>query len=60
MLNCSVRNTGYIIFTNDLDPEVDLVAVCSPDAFHVPYAKQILNAGKAGMVLKTSEAQRKI
>lgn len=46
-----------IIFTDDLDqvlgdPEVDLVTVCSPDAFHVPYAKQILNAGKHALIEK--------
>ena len=42
-----------IIFTTDLDlvlgdPEVNLVVVNTPDRFHVPYAKQILNAGKHG------------
>lgn len=46
-----------IQFTTDLsrileDKEVDLVVVCSPDAFHVPYAKQILNAGKHVLVEK--------
>lgn len=44
-------------FTTDLeqvlrDPEVDLVVVNAPDAFHVPYAKQILNAGKHALVEK--------
>lgn len=44
-------------FTTDLsrvleDAEVDLVVVCSPDAFHVPYAKQILNAGKHALIEK--------
>lgn len=39
-----------IIFTTDLqqvlsDDEVNLVVVNTPDQFHVPYAKQILNAG---------------
>ena len=46
-----------ITFTTDLnqvlgDPEVDLVVVNAPDAFHVPYAKQILNAGKHALVEK--------
>ena len=46
-----------IIFTTDLnqvlsDPEIDLVVVNAPDAFHVPYAKQILNAGKHALVEK--------
>ena len=46
-----------IIFTTDLqqvltDPEVDLVVVNTPDRFHVPYAKQILNAGKHALVEK--------
>ena len=46
-----------IIFTEDLeqvlqDEEVDLVVVCSPDAFHVPYAKQILQAGKHALIEK--------
>lgn len=46
-----------IEFTTNLnrileDKEVDLVVVCSPDAFHVPYAKQILNAGKHALVEK--------
>ena len=44
-----------IIFTTDLeqvltDAEVDLVVVSAPDKFHVPYAKQILNAGKHALV----------
>ena len=34
------------------DPEVDLVVVSAPDAFHVPYAKQILNAGKHALIEK--------
>lgn len=46
-----------IIFTADFDQvlqddEVDLVVVSAPDAFHVPYAKQILNAGKHALVEK--------
>lgn len=46
-----------ITFTTDLDqvlddPEVGLVVVSAPDAFHVPYAKQILNAGKHALVEK--------
>lgn len=46
-----------IIFTTDLDlvledPEVNLVVVNTPDRFHVPYAKQILNAGKHALVEK--------
>ncbi len=46
-----------ICFTTDLsailkDPEVELVVVGAPDAFHVPYAKQILNAGKHALVEK--------
>lgn len=46
-----------IIFTTDIneilsDPEVDLVVVSAPDRFHVPYAKQILNAGKHALVEK--------
>ena len=46
-----------ITFTTDIndvlhDPEVDLVVVNAPDAFHVPYAKQILNAGKHALVEK--------
>lgn len=46
-----------IHFTADLeqvlgDAEVDLVVVCAPDAFHVPYAKQILNAGKHALIEK--------
>lgn len=45
------------IFTTDLDmvlqdPEVQLVVVNTPDQFHVPYAKQILNAGKHALVEK--------
>jgi predicted dehydrogenase len=46
-----------IIFTTDLnqvltDEEVNLVVVNTPDQFHVPYAKQILNAGKHALVEK--------
>lgn len=46
-----------IIFTTDFDavlkdPEIDLVVVSAPDAFHVSYAKQILNAGKHVLVEK--------
>lgn len=46
-----------ITFTADLhqvlsDREVDLVVVNTPDQFHVPYAKQILNAGKHALVEK--------
>lgn len=44
-------------FTSDLDqvlgdPEIDLVVVNTPDQFHVPYAIQILNAGKHALVEK--------
>ena len=46
-----------IIFTTSLeevldDPEVDLVVINTPDRFHVPYAKQVLNAGKHCLVEK--------
>ena len=46
-----------IRFTEDLDEvlkddEVNLVVVNTPDQFHVPYAKQILNAGKHALVEK--------
>lgn len=46
-----------ITFTTDLeqvlqDPEVNLVVVNTPDRFHVPYAKQILNADKHALVEK--------
>ena len=46
-----------LAFTSDLDqvlndPEVDLVVVNTPDRFHVPYAKQILHAGKHALVEK--------
>lgn len=46
-----------IMFTTNLDdvlndPELDLVVVNAPDRFHVPYAKQILNAGKHALVEK--------
>ncbi len=34
------------------DDEVDLVVVSAPDAFHVSYAKQILNAGKHALIEK--------
>ncbi|MBR1671909.1 MAG: Gfo/Idh/MocA family oxidoreductase [Fretibacterium sp.] len=34
------------------DPEVSLVVVSAPDVFHVPYAKQILNAGKHALIEK--------
>lgn len=44
-------------FTSDLDEvlgdaEVDLVAVCAPDRFHVDYARRVLNAGKHCLVEK--------
>ncbi|MBR3129489.1 MAG: Gfo/Idh/MocA family oxidoreductase, partial [Clostridia bacterium] len=46
-----------IVFTTDFndvlnDPEINLVVVSAPDAFHVPYAKQILNAGKHALIEK--------
>ncbi len=46
-----------IEFTSDFDkvlndPEINLVVVSAPDRFHVPYAKQILNAGKNVLVEK--------
>ena len=46
-----------IIFTTNLDDvlndqEVNLVVVNTPDKFHVPYAKAILNAGKNALVEK--------
>ena len=46
-----------ILFTTDFqqvltDREVDLVVVNTPDQFHVPYAKQILLAGKHALVEK--------
>ncbi|MBO5999928.1 MAG: Gfo/Idh/MocA family oxidoreductase [Lachnospiraceae bacterium] len=46
-----------IIFTTELDSilqddEVSLVVVSAPDRFHVPYAKQILEAGKHVLVEK--------
>ncbi|MBQ7895475.1 MAG: Gfo/Idh/MocA family oxidoreductase [Oscillospiraceae bacterium] len=46
-----------LIFTTDFndvlnDPEVNLVVVSAPDPFHVPYAKQILNAGKHALIEK--------
>lgn len=46
-----------ITFTTDFqevlkDGEVDLVVVAAPDPFHVPYAKEILNAGKHALIEK--------
>ena len=46
-----------LIFTTDLDqvlddPAVNLVVVNTPDRFHVPYAKRILEAGKHALVEK--------
>lgn len=46
-----------ITFTTDLsqvlsDDEVNLVVVNAPDQFHVPYARQILEAGKHALVEK--------
>lgn len=46
-----------IIFTADFekvlaDSEINLVVVSAPDQFHVPYARQILNAGKHVLVEK--------
>ena len=46
-----------ITFTSDLntileDPEVNLVVVNTPDVFHVPYAKQILQSGRHVLVEK--------
>ena len=46
-----------IVFTADFDSvlndnEVNLVVVSAPDKFHVPYAKQILNAGKHALIEK--------
>ncbi|MBR2570993.1 MAG: Gfo/Idh/MocA family oxidoreductase [Clostridia bacterium] len=46
-----------IRFTTNLedvlgDDEVNLVVVNTPDQFHVPYAKQILNAGKHALIEK--------
>ena len=46
-----------ITFTTDFDQvlqdeEVNLVVVNTPDRFHVPYAKQILNAGKHALIEK--------
>lgn len=58
-----------IIFTTDFeqilqDDEVDLVVVSAPDEFHVPYAKQILNAGKHALIekpfSKTAEEAREV
>ena len=58
-----------ITFTTDFesilrDPEIDLVVVSAPDAFHVPYAKQILNAGKHALIEKpfapTAEEAREV
>ena len=53
-----------IIFTTDFDAvlkdeEVDLVVVSAPDQFHVPYAKQILNAGKHALIEKPFAATSK-
>ena len=46
-----------ITFTTDIDEvlsddEVDLVVVSAPDRFHMPYAHQILNAGKHALIEK--------
>lgn len=46
-----------ITFTTDFDsvlndPDINLVVVSAPDKFHVPYAKQILNAGKNALIEK--------
>lgn len=46
-----------ITFVSDFDQvlkddEVNLVVVSTPDEFHVPYAKQILNAGKHALIEK--------
>lgn len=46
-----------ITFTTDFkevlkDDEVDLVVVAAPDQFHVPYAKEILHAGKHALIEK--------
>ena len=58
-----------LTFTADLDrvlsdPEVNLVVVSAPDRFHVPYARQILNAGKHALVEKpfapTAEEAREV
>lgn len=58
-----------IIFTTDFDAilsdeEVNLVVVNTPDQFHVPYAKQILNAGKHALIEKpfapTAEEAREV
>ena len=58
-----------LTFTADLDrvlsdPEVGLVVVSAPDRFHVPYAKQILSAGKHALVEKpfapTAEEAREV
>ncbi len=51
------RFYSEICFTTDFeevlcDDEIDLVVVSAPDVFHVPYAKQILNAGKHVLVEK--------
>lgn len=34
------------------DPDLDLIVVSAPDAFHVPYARQILEAGKHALIEK--------
>ena len=58
-----------ITFTTDFntvlnDSEVNLVVVSAPDKFHVPYAEQILNAGKHALIEKpfapTAEEARKV
>lgn len=70
-----VQNEAYepfypeIIFTTDFDrvlqdEEVNLVVVSAPDKFHVPYARQILNAGKHALIEKpfsgTAEEAREV
>ncbi|MBQ3653442.1 MAG: Gfo/Idh/MocA family oxidoreductase [Synergistaceae bacterium] len=58
-----------ITFTTDFntvldDSEVNLVVVNAPDKFHVPYAEQILNAGKHALIEKpfapTAEEARRV
>ena len=58
-----------ITFTTDFntvldDSEVNLVVVNAPDKFHVPYAEQILNAGKHALSEKpfapTAEEARRV
>lgn len=46
-----------IKFTSNIDEvlgdsEINLVVINTPDRFHVPYAKQVLNAGKHALVEK--------